>query len=640
MGTPYDLLIRGAKVFDGTGNGVRVEDVGVRDGRIATRGDLSDASAAKVIEADGQWLMPGLLDVHTHYDLELEVAPGLPESTRHGTTTVVIANCSLGLAFGAQRKDGADPIVDCYARVENIPKGVLRAIADGVDWNTPAEYVEHLQKLNNGPNVVTLFPHSMLRIEVMGFEASISRDPTEQELERMKQMLGEALDLGYAGFSTDALPFHYLANQPNCQKTIPTQFAKYAEIKALTDLVRERGAIWQATPPKDSVVGTIRTFLLTSGRLHGKPLKTTVVAAMDVHSNRKIVRLGRLLSRLLNSWLLKGDFHLQALAAPFKTWSDGAVTPLAEEIPELRMLNEIDLEDRQGRRRILDDPEFIAQFRSMWMKGKKGFSVARLKRLLRLEDYAFTRALEDMKIEVCPVPQWQGKTFADVLEVVQRFQSTHNGLNLTTEEQTVLDGYFADVRDEADLVLAMLRAFDIELSWSTVSANRNPETIRKLVMDPLLLPGFNDSGAHLTNMAFYDANLRALRLAAQGGDSDVAYMVRRLTRDPAAVFGIDAGTMEAGDPADLVLIDPVQLQQYDGEANVDRVYRSEFDHEQLVNRSDGVVSAVVIGGSLAFRNGEFTESFNRRKLGRILLRGDKRRPSELQAAASPEVAYG
>ena len=640
MGTPYDLLIRGAKVFDGTGNGVRVEDVGVRDGRIAARGDLSDASAVKVIEADGQWLMPGLLDVHTHYDLELEVAPGLPESTRHGTTTVVIANCSLGLAFGAQRRDGADPIVDCYARVENIPKGVLRAIADGVDWNTPAEYVEHLQQLNNGPNVVTLFPHSMLRIEVMGFEASISRDPTEHELARMKQLLGEALDMGYAGFSTDALPFHYLANQPNCQKTIPTQFAKYAEIKALTDVVRERGAIWQATPPKDSMIGTIRTFLLTSGRLHGKPLKTTVVAAMDVHSNRKIVRLGRLLSRLLNSWLLRGDFHLQALAAPFKTWSDGAVTPLAEEIPELRKLNEIDLEDRQGRRRILDDPEFVAEFRRMWMKGKKGFSVARIKRLLRLEDYAFTRALEDMNIEVCPVPQWQGKTFADVLELVQGFQSKDSALRLTPEEKAILDGYFADVRDEADLVLAMLRAFDIELSWSTVSANRNPETIRKLVMDPLLLPGFNDSGAHLTNMAFYDANLRALRLAAQGGDADVAYMVRRLTRDPAAVFGIDAGTMDAGDPADLVLIDPVQLQQYDGESRVDRVYRSEFDHEQLVNRSDGVVSAVVIGGSLAFRNGDFTENFNRRKLGRILLRGDKRRPSQPQAATSPEVAYG
>src|SRR5690606_4296502 len=123
----------------------------------------------KVVDAQGLWAMPGLFDIHTHYDLELEVAPGLPESVRHGTTTVVIANCSLGLAFGAQRKDGADPIVDCYARVENIPKAVLRAVADKVDWHSPAEYLTHLNQLALGPNVVPLYPHSMLRIEVMGF---------------------------------------------------------------------------------------------------------------------------------------------------------------------------------------------------------------------------------------------------------------------------------------------------------------------------------------------------------------------------------------------------------------------------------------------------------------------------------------
>ena len=86
------------------------------------------AQAGRVIDAEGLWLMPGLFDIHTHYDLELEVAPGLPESTRHGTTSVVIANCSLGLAFGAQRDGTNDPIVSCYARVENIPKHVLRTV--------------------------------------------------------------------------------------------------------------------------------------------------------------------------------------------------------------------------------------------------------------------------------------------------------------------------------------------------------------------------------------------------------------------------------------------------------------------------------------------------------------------------------
>ena len=83
--------------------------------------------------------MPGLLDIHTHLDLEVELAPGLPESVRHGTTTVVVGNCSLGTAFGAQRRNGDDPILDCFTRVENMPKPVLRKVVDRIDWHTTGE---------------------------------------------------------------------------------------------------------------------------------------------------------------------------------------------------------------------------------------------------------------------------------------------------------------------------------------------------------------------------------------------------------------------------------------------------------------------------------------------------------------------
>jgi len=616
--TQWDYLIRGAKVFDGSGNLPVREDIAVADGKIAARApDLDPSMARKVIDGTERWAMPGLFDIHTHYDLELEVAPGLPESVRHGTTTVVIANCSLGLAFGAQRKDGADPIVDCYARVENIPKDVLRATADRVDWHNPKEYMQHLNRLNLGPNLVTMVPHSMLRIEVMGFEASISRDPTEDELAAMEQLLEKAMDDGYAGFSTDALPFHYLANQPNTRKTIPTQFAKYYEIKRLTDVVRRKGGVWQATPPKDSTIGTIKTFLLSCGRLHGKPLKTTVVAALDVHSNRKIVRLARLLARVLNSRLLKGDFHLQALAAPFKTWSDGAVTPLSEEIEELRILNETELEDRATRQKILDDPDYRKQFKAMWMHGKKGFGLARLKRLFRLEDYAFNRTIADMTIDVCPLKEWEGLTFADVYARVRAVNAGRTE-GISTSEASLIGDYFAEVRDEGDFVLAMLRAFDRDLSWYTVSANRDERLVRKLLMDRQLLPGFNDSGAHLTNMAFYDGNLRALKLASDGGDVDVAYMVRRLTSDPARVFGVKGGTINVGDQADLILVDPSALRRLDHHNTVKRQYRDEFQHEQLVNRTDGVVPLVMIAGHAAWNGDDFDQSLGQTRMGTVL----------------------
>ena len=617
MTTRYDMVIKNGLVFDGSGDLPVIKDIAVRDGDIVAQGENLDASGpAQIIDAAGQWVMPGLVDVHTHYDLEIEITPGLPESVRHGTTTVVMSNCSLGLAFGAQRKDMDDPIVSCFARVENMPKHVLKKVADKVYWNSSDSYLAHLETLNLGPNIVPMIPHSMLRIEVMGLEGSISRHPTQDELSQMKALLQKGLDEGYAGFSTDALPFHFLANDPNRDKQIPTQFAPFSEIKALTSIVRDYDRVWQATPPKDSPPKVVRTFLLTSGLFHKKPLKTTVVAALDVSSNGSIVKLATTLSRVLNSKLLNGRFYMQALAAPFKIWSDGPFNPLSEEIDELRELIETDLEDRAARRAILEDADFQNRFRKMWMTGKQGFNIARLKRKLRREDYAFNRTLTDMFIDRCPVKIWEGRSFQDVFEAVLagEYPMQDNAAELFA-------GDFTNVTDEADFMIAMLKAFDTDLIWSTTSANRDAELTRKLLMNPALLPGFNDSGAHLTNMAFYDCNLRALKLAQEGGDKDVSYMVRRLTRDVSDIFGIKAGTLEISARADITIIDPKALGSYDGEANVERIYREEFSHEQLVNRSDDVVTATIIGGKIVWEKDHFSECLNDEKYGRVLTAG-------------------
>ena len=613
-----DTLIRNAKVFN-NGDVPVVQDVAIANGKIIARGKaLAASNVGRVVDAEGLWLMPGLFDIHTHYDLELEVAPGLPESTRHGTTSVVIANCSLGLAFGSQRDGTNDPIVSCYARVENIPKTVLKDCADRITWDNPKAYLDHLEQLNLGPNVAVLFPHSMLRIDAMGFDNSVTRDPTSAELNSMADTLSDALKSGYAGFSTDALPFHYLAAQPHCEKTIPTQFAKYGELKQLAQVVREQESTWQATPPKDSVIGTLRTFLLTSGRLHGKPLRTTVVAALDIANNWKLSRMVKTLSQLLNSSLVRGDFHMQALGAPFKIWSDGAITPIAEEIPELRRLNETDLEDREARQKIMHEPDYIKSFKSMWMRGKQGWNLDRLKRKFNLEDFAFNRTLADMTVDRCPQKNWEGMDFQSVFDRVVLIKQDQCQEPVTKVEQKLVQKDFFWIADEGDFMLQMLRSFDTDLTWSTVTANRDLKVVRELLMNPKLLPGFNDSGAHLTNMAFYDVNLRSLQLAAQGGDKDVSYMVKRLTKDAADVFGVAGGTVDEGDVADLILIDPEQLANYDGEGNVQRIHREEFQHEQLVNRSDGVVPFVMIGGHAAWENNEFTSDLGQKPMGRLL----------------------
>jgi N-acyl-D-aspartate/D-glutamate deacylase len=629
----WGTLIKNGLVFDGTGAAPAVLDVAIHDGRIEAVGaNLPASRADRVVEASGQWVIPGMLDIHTHFDLEVEIEPGLPEAVRHGTTTVVVSNCSLGLAFGAQRKNGTDPIVDCFARVENVPKPVLRKVADAVTWHDSYSYLRHFDRLPLGPNIVPMIPHSMLRIEVMGLHDSVSREPTPAELSWMEALVDKGMSEGYVGFSTDALPFHYLANAPNTKKQIPTQFAGYDELKQLTNVVRRWGRVWQATPAKDDRVAALRAILLTSGRFFGRALKLTMVAAMDFHNDRRIVRMALTLARLMNSWLVKGHFRLQALAAPFKVWADGPFTPFSEEIPELRRLMETDLEDAAARRRLLDDPAYLERFRQMWFRGKRGFTLARVKRWLRLDDNVLSRDLRDMTLDGGPLAEWNGETLHAVYQRLCAWQATGAGAR-SEAERAAFAAFPNPVGDDCDFFLHALRVHDTALRWWTTPANQDPARVKELLFHPQLLPGFNDSGAHLTNMAFYDCNLRTLKIAQADGVEKVAHAVHRLTQEPAEFFGVAAGVLKPGVQADVVLIDPAALARHDGEGQIRYIWREAFGHHQLVNRPAGVVTQVYVGGKLAWEAGAYTPLFGKVRMGRVLLNAEHERGLPVSLAA-------
>ncbi|KAA5800951.1 amidohydrolase family protein [Alkalicaulis satelles] len=618
MSARYDCIITGGLVFDGTGAPPVREDVAISAGRVAARGtDLDRSRADQVIEAQDLWVIPGLVDLHTHLDLEVEFDPALKEAVRHGTTTVMMSNCSLGLAYGNQRRNGEDPLVDCFARVENMPKPVLRKVADKAVWTSSAGYYAHLDDLPLGCNVIPLIPHSMLRIEVMGLNGAVSRKAGEDDLRQMEALLETAMEEGYPGFSTDALPFHFLSEDPNRRVKIPSQFGQYRELKRLTSVLRRHDRIWQATPPKDSPLAVARNFALTSARLHGKPLKVTAVAALDVAANKSLRRLALLLTKLYNSPLFKGHFRFQALAAPFKVFWDGPINPLAEEIPALRELNELDLEDAAGRRALLDDPAFQARFSRMWMTGKTGFGPARLKRLLNMETLAFDRDFNEMVFHSGGPDIWTGETFAQVHGRYQAWRADAS-LARSDDERAAFEAMPDSAVEEAGFMLHLLREYDLALRWWTVSANRDPAIVRALLNHPQILPGFNDSGAHITNMAFYDGNLRCLQIAQSEGLERVASQIRRLTREPAEFIGVDAGRLEEGARADIAIIDPRALQAYDSEASSRFVWREDYEHEQMVNRSDGVVRAVLVSGVQVWDGAGFTEAAGRQTLGRAL----------------------
>lgn len=179
----YDLIIRNGLWFDGLGHAPQVRTLGIRDGVVAdiVSGELDETDCPDVIDAAGKWVVPGFVDVHTHYDAEVLLDPGLRESVRHGVTTVLLGNCSLSTVY-ADAEDAAD----LFDRVEAVPrKFVLDALQSRKTWSTPAEYVRALDELPLGPNVASMLGHSDLRTAVLGLDRATTGGvvPTDAELE-------------------------------------------------------------------------------------------------------------------------------------------------------------------------------------------------------------------------------------------------------------------------------------------------------------------------------------------------------------------------------------------------------------------------------------------------------------------------
>jgi N-acyl-D-aspartate/D-glutamate deacylase len=199
-----------------------------------------------------------------------------------------------------------------------------------------------------------------------------------------------------------------------------------------------------------------------------------------------------------------------------------------------------------------------------------------------------------------------------------QFQAGDRSVSRSAAESDAFDSFPSPLRREGEFLLHLFRRYDRDLRWWFTVANDRPEILRDLLFHKHLLPGFNDSGAHLINLAFFDGNLLTLQVAARESLAMVAKAVRRLTREPAEFFGVDAGRLDVGAQADVVLVDPEALRSYDTDANRRMVYRDIFEHDQLVNRSDGVVIAVFIAGEQVWDGTGFTPALGSKRLGRAL----------------------
>jgi N-acyl-D-aspartate/D-glutamate deacylase len=570
VSSSFDVIVRSGRWFDGTGAPSAVRDLGIRDGRVVAVSErpLPAGHRATVLDASGCWVLPGFLDVHTHYDAEVLLDPGLRESVRHGVTTVVMGNCSLSTVYSTPLD-----CADLFARVEAVPRAcILDALTGNKTWHSAEEYVGALEKRPLGPNIAAFLGHSDLRAHVMGLGRAVDPRvrPTAAELGTMEALLGEARAAGLLGLSTMTSPFSRLAGDRYRSARLPSTYATWHEYRRLHRILRRTGGILQSAPNPAMPLNTL-LFLAASAAPAGRPpLKTTLLTAIDPKAVPGLAPVLTRTARLAAS-ALGADMRWQHLPVPFELYSDGIDLVIFEEFGATAAA--LHLRTEAERRRLLLDGDFRRRFRREYRRP--------------LPPRAWHRDLYDAEIVACPEPGLAGRSFGEVAEG----RGSH----------------------PVDTFLDLVAAHGTRLRWRTTIANHRPAVLDRLAADPAVQFGFADSGAHLRNMAFYNAPLRLLKRVYDADRAGRPILpleraVHRLTGELAAWFGLDAGRLRESDRADFVVVNPAGLDD-----SLAAYHEAPMDAygglSRMVNRNDPAVPAVCVAGEVVWQDGQFAAGY-------------------------------
>ncbi|UYP18580.1 amidohydrolase family protein [Rhodococcus sp. Z13] len=596
----FDVVVRGGLWFDGTGAPGVVRNLGIRDGVLvtATTDDLPVGPDTEVVEAHGRWVMPGFVDTHTHYDAEVLVGPGLPESVRHGVTTVLMGNCSLSTVF-VPPLDAAD----LFSRVEAVPREhVLAALEKTRTWETPREYIDALNRLPLGPNITAFIGHSDVRASVMGLGRSTesANRPTRAELADIDARVEDALDAGFLGVSTMTNPWDKMDGDRYRSRTLPSTHASWSEFRRLHRILRRRGRVLQAVPNLNTKYD-VAFFALASTGIGRKPMKASVLAAADTKAERWVNRIFGPIAFAANR-IGRGAFRWQHLPTTFEVYSDGIDLVVFEEFGSGRAA--LHLNDEIARNDLMRDEAYRRWFRQDFEK--------------RFSPRVWHRDFDDTRIVACPDSSLVGRSIGDVA----RARNLH----------------------PVDTFLDLVVEHGREFRWHTVIANDRRKVADRLVRTPGVTIGFSDAGAHLRNMAFYNFAICLLRRAHDAerrGEPilPLGQIVHKLTGELGDFYGIDAGHLRIGDRADFVVVDPAGLTD-----DVDAYHEAPMEEfgglQRMVDRNDRAVTATAVAGRVVFREGEFVPGYGRTVgTGRFLRAGvDERGPAPARSAPAGSAA--
>lgn len=233
----FDIVIRGGSIVDGSGSEPVAGDVAIKDGLIAAIGKV-EGEGKQEIDATGLMVTPGFVDIHTHLDAQMGWDPDMTPISWHGVTTALMGNC--GMTFAPCRPEHRELMAGMMETVEDIPK---EAILGGLawDWEHYGEYLDSIERLGTTVNVAGLVGHAAVRYYVMG-DRSFADQATEDEVQQMTEIVGQAIDNGAFGFSTN----RYEPHKAPDGRSIPGTYADVSELEKIAAVVGPKNGLMQA----------------------------------------------------------------------------------------------------------------------------------------------------------------------------------------------------------------------------------------------------------------------------------------------------------------------------------------------------------------------------------------------------------
>ena len=537
------IVLTGGTIVDGTGRPGFRADLAIRGERIVAIGE--NLTGDTMIDVSGLVVAPGFIDIHTHYDAQVFWDPAMTPSCFHGVTTVVAGNC--GFSIAPTRASDRDLIAHTMEKVEDMDPDTLKT---GIPWDFESfpEYLDSIRKRGTVLNYAAYIGHTPLRLFVMGAEA-VGREATDEEIDEMAGLVGQAMEAGAAGFASSFAVTHRGADgQP-----IPSRWAGRREIEALCKAVGDsgRGVI--------GVNGGDNLSLADCYELQprvGAPITFTALLTTAQGFHLKAV-----------------ETHRAGIETGADVWPQVSCRPLAfsQTMVEPFTLNtnpvfaELMPRSLGERRAAYSDPEWRQRVRTAW-DNKQGL-----------------------------IPRW------DSYEVMESTASPE----LIGQRISVIAERLGTDPFDTLLDLALLE-HDLQLRFKAMVANDDEAGVEKLLQVDRTTLGLSDAGAHVGQLC--DAVAATDLLGKWVRDKKVLTLetaIHKLTKVQADLFSFtDRGELRAGAFADVVVFDPTTV----GPGPVRRVRDFPANGERLTaDQPTGMVHTFVNGQAIV-RDGNLVES--------------------------------